>query len=126
MNRYEKLYYYLLANSNRWVSQKEICEKIEGYRYTERKNDKAPSIRQDMLIINSTPEFSKIVICNKYQFKIATLEEYKDYRNERIRRLKAQVKMLKDIDYKHGIDGTYNLLLDTFNEVYGEGEQNEL
>lgn len=118
MERHEKLYDYLLQNGTRWVSQKEICNNITGYRYHERNNDRAPTIREDMLLINSLPDFNFIVICKDYHFKIATMEEYKEYRNERIRRLKKQVKMIKDIDFKYHRDNRYDLLKEEFYDIF--------
>lgn len=117
MERYEKLYNYLLKNGGRWITQKELCDNV-GYRYHDRNNDKAPTIREDMKLINSLPEFNLIVVCKDYCFKIASKQEYIDFRNERIRRLKAQVQMIKDIDYKYNRDNHYDLLKKEFYDIF--------
>ena len=118
MERYKKLYTYLLNNGSRWITQKEICDNIEGYYYHDRKNDKAPMIREDMKLINEDTNCNFIVVCKKYCFKIGNREETKAYRNERIRRLKAQVKMLKDIDFKINRDKHYDLLKQEFYDIF--------
>lgn len=118
MERYEKLYKYLLNNGGRWITQKEICANIEGYTYHDRKNDKAPSIREDMKIINEDINCHFIVVCKNYCFKIGNREETLKYRFERIKRLKAQVKMLKDIDFKIHRDNHYDLLKQEFYDIF--------
>lgn len=118
MERYEKLYNYLLTRVGHWTTQREICENVEGYVYHTRNNDRAPTIREDMKLINADTNIHFIVVCKNYCFKIATKEEYKAYRNERIRRLKAQVKMLKDIDFKYSRDNHYDMLKQEFYDIF--------
>lgn len=117
MERYEKLYNYLLKNRGRWITQKELCENL-GYQYHDRNNDKAPMIREDMKLINEDTNLNLIVVCNKYCFKIGNKDETIAYRNERIRRLKAQVKMIKDIDFKIHRDNHYDLLKKEFYDIF--------
>ena len=79
MERYEKLYNYLLKNRGRWITQKELCENL-GYQYHDRNNDKAPMIREDMKLINEDTNLNLIVVCNKYCFKIGNKDETIAYR----------------------------------------------
>ena len=94
------LYKYLKANTDRWVSQKEIVDNVEGYTYHERANDRCPAIRDDKIAINESLETDKLVVMKNYMFKLATREEYLEERAKHIRKLKNQVKQIQDLDYK--------------------------
>lgn len=105
-----QLYNLLLTEPNRWFTQKEICEKVQGYNYVERNNDRCPMIRDDKLAINATNEVDKIIVMDRYCFKIATYEEYLQERHKHIRRLKNQVKEIENIDYKYRLNGQGKLI----------------
>ena len=114
------LYNLLTAAPDKWWTQKEICEWVEGYTYKERPNDRCSKIRNDMLLINENTEFEKLIVCKDYCFKVATDEETIEYVKERIRRLRAQAKQIKDIRYKIYRNGKMNLFTDEIWSSYYE------
>lgn len=117
-----ELYKLLRAQPDKWFSQKEICEHVEGYTYIERNNDCCPAIRNDKLAINASSEIDKIVVMKNYQFKIATYEEYFEERRKHISRLKNQVKELQNIDYKYHMNGQGKLLSNQGVEIDGKSK----
>lgn len=122
MERKQKLYDLLLSQPNHWFTQKEICDNISGYTFKDRKNDKCSAIRADKNEINADRHFEKIITMKNYCFKIATKEEYIAERNAHIRRLKEQVKIIKDMDYKNRINNSFDLLLQEFISSFNENE----
>lgn len=123
-NRQIKLVKLLESLPEHWFTQKEICDNVEGYTYTVRNNDRCTDILRDKNEINAEPSFKKIIVCKKYKFKIATREEYLEERTKHIRRLKNQVKIIKDMDYKNGLNWTLDLLDDLkVIETYGSKQE---
>lgn len=119
-SRQIKLIKLLESLSDHRFTQKEICDNVEGYTYTVRNNDRCADILRDKNEINAEPSFKKIIVCKKYKFKIASREEYLEERAKHIRRLKNQVKIIKDMDYKNGLNWTLDLLNDLkVIETYG-------
>lgn len=114
------LYNLLMAAPDKWWTQKEICDYVGGYVYTERPNDRCASIRNDMLWLNNNSEVEKIVVCENYCFKIATEQETKHYYAARIRRLKNQVKQCKDLEHKIKRNGHADFLEERWWETYVE------
>lgn len=115
------LYNTLMAAPDKWWTQEEIVEWVEGYTfYPYRSNgtDKAPEIREDVLFLNSEVEFDKIVVVNRYRYKIATREEVKTYMRKRLKRLKSQVKQIKALEYKMRRDGHSDILNNKWWETY--------
>lgn len=119
-SRVYDLYNLLNAAPDKWWTQKEICEWCAGYNYVERPNDRCSEIRGDMLIINNSPEFEKIIVCKNYCFKVATEEETKHYLFARIRRIKEQVKQIKALRYKMQRDGHNDFIKEEWWESYAE------
>ena len=123
-NRQIKLVKLLESLSDHRFTQKEICDNVEGYTYTVRNNDRCADILRDKNEINAEPSFKKIIVCKKYKFKIASREEYLEERAKHIRRLKNQVKIIKDMDYKNGLNWTLDLLDDLkVIETYGSKQK---
>lgn len=123
-SRQIKLIKLLESLSDHRFTQKEICDNVEGYTYTVRNNDRCTQILRDKNEINSEPSFKKIIVCKKYKFKIASREEYLEERTKHIRRLKNQVKIIKDMDYKNGLNWTLDLLDDLkVIETYGSKQE---
>jgi hypothetical protein len=114
------LYNLLTAEPDKWWTQKEICDWVEGYTYKDRPNDRCPQIRHDMLLINEGQEFEKLIVCKDYCFKVASDQETIEYIKDRIRRLKAQAKQIKDIRYKVYRNGKMNLFTDKIWSSYYE------
>ena len=116
--RQKSLYNLLNSDTSKWFSQKEICDAISDYKYNDRKNssDKGSAILQDKMTINESQEYEKIIVSKNYMFKIATIEDYKKERNFHIRKLKNQVKMIKDMDFKYNLN-LQGVMDDTSGEV---------
>ena len=68
------------------------------------------------MTINESQEYEKIIVSKNYMFKIATIEDYKKERNFHIRKLKNQVKMIKDMDFKYKLN-LQGVMDDTSGEV---------
>lgn len=120
INRARKLYKILESNQNKWFTQEEIHNFINDYNYHDRDNDKCPTIREDVKLINSLPEFEKVVVVKRYKYKIATKEEYLEYRAGRIRRIRAAVKLVRDIERKYKTHNHLDLISEVFNNVFAE------
>lgn len=100
-SRQWKLYNLLKSDPNKWFTQKEIADAIPDYNYTERKNDKCSSIREDKIAINASIEVEKIIVMKNYCFKIGNEKEYREERRKHISRLKNQKREIENIDYKY-------------------------
>lgn len=103
---------------DRWVSQKEIANNVEGYTYIERPNDRCSQIRQDKIAVNNAKDVNEIIVMKNYMYKIASECEYKEERLAHIRRLKRQVEQVKDMDFKARRNNTMNLLPENEDEVW--------
>lgn len=114
-----KLYNLLKSEPDKWFSQKEIADAVEGYEYKERENDRCPTIRDDKNEINASLEVDKIIVMKNYKFKIGTKEEYLEERRKHVRRLKQQVKIIQDFDFKVNRDG-HGKLISNKGEVIDE------
>lgn len=117
-----ELYTLLESAPDKWWSQREVTDFVEGYTYILRNNDRCSEIRKDMIYINSLPEFEKIIICKNYHYKVASKEELKEYYNARIRRLKNQVNQIKDLEFKMRRNNHLDLITNEWWESYAENE----
>lgn len=120
-----ELYTLVESAPDKWWNQREVTDFVQGYTYVLRNNDRCADIRNDMLYINSLPEFEKIIICKNYHYKIATREELKEYYNARIRRLKNQVKQIKDLEFKMKRNNHLDLITNEWWETYNEEDDDE-
>ena len=73
--RQEKLVEYLRTDTTRQFTQKEICENVEGYRYTNDIRNHCSEIWGDVEEINNDPENNVFIQYKKYKCKIATSSE---------------------------------------------------
>lgn len=118
------LYRLLQSDTNRWFTQREICDAVEGYNYVENPkatNDHCSPIGADKRAINENPRVDQIIVMKDYKFKIATLEEYKEERRSHINRLLAQKRQIEAMDAKFERDGQGKL----FNSVFNELKEND-
>lgn len=101
------LYNLLKSQPNKWFTQEEICKSVDGYTLQNRKNDRCPTIREDKIVINESLEVDKIIVMDRYCFKIGTREEYLRERAKHVSRLKAQKAQIENMDfkYKHNMQG---------------------
>lgn len=118
-----KLYNLLMGNPFHWWSQKEICDAIDDYHYSDDPRNHCTDIGTDRILINESPRVDKIIVTKKHMFKIATFEEYKAERNYHIRKLKSQVAQIKAMDSKFEQNGQGKLLNNILNELTDDNEQ---
>lgn len=127
--RQENLYNLLLSQPDRWFTEKEICDAVEGYEYHDdpkHSTTHCASIFTDKNDINDSNVKDKIIVMKKHCFKIANYDEYRHERMMHIRKLKFQVARVKAMDHKYGIDGTQDIFEEVFHETFiNEGENNE-
>lgn len=119
------LYNLLRSEPDRWFTQKEICEAVDGYVYNDEitRHDHCPTIGNDKKIINDNPQVDKIIVMKDNCFKIATYEEYMEERKSHIRRLKSQVAQIQAMDYKAHRDGMGKILNNIFEELKDDNKQ---
>lgn len=111
------LYNLLKANPDKWFTQKEIVDSVQGYEYHNRNNDKAPQIREDKKAINASLEVDKIIVMKKYCFKLGSEKEIEHERSKHLKRLKAQLDEIKAIDKKLSQNGQGKLLSNKCKEI---------
>lgn len=132
-----RLYDLLRSNPDKWFTQKEICEVVEGYNYNDNPtstSDHCSLINADRILINRNMVIDKIIVCKNYKFKIATKEEAIKEIKSHIRRLLSQAEQIRSMEakiYRNGQCELFNSLLNELNvknEQYHEtfkGENNE-
>lgn len=111
------LFKLLSENPDKWFSQKEIVDALEGYAYQNRNNDKCPAIREDKIAINKSQEVDKIVVMKNYKFKIGTEKEILEERKRHLKRLIKQKQEIEDLDYKLGRNNQGKLLSNQGNVI---------
>ena len=84
MNTRQWMLYNLIKQNSllgKKTTQKEICDKIDGYEYKERKGttDKCSAIWTDVRDINLSGEIDKVIITKKYIYWIGSEEETIEY-----------------------------------------------
>jgi len=118
-----KLYNLLQSDTDKWFTQKEICDAISEYTYSDDDRNHCVAIGEDRIAINNDPRVDMIIVTKKHCFKIATYEEYIEERNYHIRRLKSQVAQVEAMDYKMSRNGQGKLLNNILEELKPENKQ---
>ena len=106
---------------DKWWSQDEVVNWVEGYDYYPHRpegTDKAPEIREDVLVLNGNTEIDKIIVVNRYKYKIANKEEAVIYMKKRVNRLRSQVEQINNLRFKMLRDGHKDILADKWWETY--------
>lgn len=98
--RQDLLYKLITSEPNRWFTQLEIFGKVGGYVWSVGTHDNCASILADMHKINADPKYEQIILIKDNKFKVADDEELRIYRTKHIKKLKKQVEIIKNIDYK--------------------------
>ena len=98
--RQDLLYKLITREPNRWFTQLEIYGKVSGYVWSVGTHDNCSSILADIHRINADPKYEQIILIKDNKFKVADDEELRIYRNKHIKKLKKQVEIVKNIDYK--------------------------
>lgn len=109
-----KLYNLIKENSMKGLrtSQLEICTKIEGYEYKDRKGttDKCSAIWIDIKEINLSSETDKIIITKRYTYWIGSEEETNEYLNSCWEALVPALVRYWKLVKKAKLNGQYKLL----------------
>lgn len=108
--RRELLYELITSDPNKWFTQLEIYRKVGGYVWSVGTHDNCASILADMHKINGDPKFEQIILIKDNKFKVADDEELRIYRIKHIKKLKKQVEIIKNIDYKWGLNNQGKVL----------------
>ena len=115
------LYNLLMTAPDKWWSQDEVVNWVDGYDYYPHRpegTDKAPEIREDVLVLNGNTEIDKIIVVNRYKYKIANKEEAVIYMKKRVNRLRSQVEQINNLRFKMLRDGHKDILADKWWETY--------
>lgn len=117
------LYNLLNSDTNKWWTQREICDAIPSYHWIDDDRNHCAEIGSDRRFINNSQRVDKIIVTKKHCFKIATVEEYIEDRNRHIRRLKTEVEQIKAMDFKCNRDGQVKFMNNALEELKPENEQ---
>ncbi|NCA96482.1 MAG: hypothetical protein EOM74_05825, partial [Methanomicrobia archaeon] len=65
------------------LTQKDICDNLPNdFIYNDRPNDKCPAIWEDVDFINQSYEVEKIIVVDKFTYRIGSRQEAEDYGNK--------------------------------------------
>ena len=132
-----KLYDLLKDNNDKWLTQREIYERLKDY-YRKEEFDEAnfhdSGVRYwqtlDIRRINESDVIQKIILSTPQGIKIANEEEYKEYSINRWKSIKGMIKRLAWKDHKAKLNGQMRLVFgdsmardyfETFAEEYEKG-----
>lgn len=132
-----KLYELLKDNSDKWLTQREIYERLKDH-YRKEEFDEAnfhdSGVRYwqtlDIRRINESGVIQKIILSTPQGIKIANEEEYKEYSINRWKSIKGMIKRLAWKDHKAKLNGQMKLVFgdsmardyfETFAEEYEKG-----
>lgn len=132
-----KLYELLKDNSDKWLTQREIYERLKDH-YRKEEFDEAnfhdSGVRYwqtlDIRRINESGVIQKIILSTSQGIKIANEEEYKEYSINRWKSIKGMIKRLAWKDHKAKLNGQMKLVFgdsmardyfETFAEEYEKG-----
>lgn len=132
-----KLYELLKDNSDKWLTQREIYERLKDH-YRKEEFDEAnfhdSGVRYwqtlDIRAINQSGVIQKIILSTPQGIKIANEEEYKEYSINRWKSIKGMIKRLAWKDHKAKLNGQMKLVFgdsmardyfETFAEEYEKG-----
>jgi hypothetical protein len=132
-----KLYELLKDNADKWLTQREIYERLKDQYGTEENVDNNfhdSGVRYFMTIdirrINESGVIQKIILSTPQGIKIANEDEYKAYSINRWKSIKGMIKRLAWKDHKAKLNGQMRLVFgdsmardyfETFAEEYEEG-----
>jgi hypothetical protein len=111
-----RLYEFLKANTDRWVTQFEIHQALKecypSYESTENFHDTIARqyITSDIQKINESDIIQKIILSSSVGVKIATEEEYKVWSQNKWKSIKQMIRRLAWKDYKAKMDGQMKLV----------------
>lgn len=132
-----KLYELLKDNADKWLTQREIYERLKDH-YRKEEFDEAnfhdSGVRYwqtlDIRRINESGVIQKIILSTSQGIKIANEDEYKAYSINRWKSIKGMIKRLAWKDHKAKLNGQMRLVFgdsmardyfETFAEEYEEG-----
>ena len=121
MNREEILYNYLIENydEEKYISKYEICQNLnEHYFYNPEDKRVCREIENDVLKINFSGDFDKIIVSSKKGYKIGNKTQISDYINRLYKRDKKSLARTSVLRKKFSKNG--QLVSEDFNEVLNE------
>ena len=129
--RRECLYNLIKHNSlieNRKTTQEEICEKIDGYNYTESENtsDHCSAIWSDINKINNDSSIDAVIITKKYTYWIGSKEETKEFLKKLWKDLSPRLQRYWFFVKKIGFDAQGSLFDKDLKPLYDSGISDEL
>ncbi len=92
------------------LTQKDICDNISEYVYNERPNDKCPMIWSDVDFINHSLEVEKIIVVDKFTYRIGTRDEAKAYAEKLLIGAVKKFKRYWSVENKIRKDGQGKLI----------------
>lgn len=114
------LYNLLKSKPDKWFTEKEIADAVEGYDYNENPAHSTThciAIYKDKNAINSDPKPDGIIVMKNHCFKYANHQEYLNERNQHIRALKKQVQFINNMDDKNDRNNQGKLLNSDLEEI---------
>lgn len=117
-----ELYRLIYNNSifeHRKTTQKEICDKIQGYEWNESNNtsDHCSAIWSDVTANNTSLEHEKVIITEKYVYWIGSERETKKFLQKLWRDLSPRLKRYWNYVKKIGYDGQGRLYDKNLNPI---------
>ena len=122
MDREKALYDYLIKNydEERYISKYEISKDLSDfYFYDPNDSRKCREIEEDVLKINFSSEYDKIIVSNRKGYKIGNKEQIKTYIGRLYKRDKKSLARTSVLRKKNSLDGQLTTD-DDFNEVLSE------
>lgn len=128
LNERQQLLYELIEHNSlvehRTTDQKEICEKLpQFYWYNDRPNssDKCPLIWDDVNALNLSPEVEKIIITEKYTYRIGSESETKEFiKKYWINKIAPALKRYWNFRKKCELDGTESIFDNEFVNAFND------
>lgn len=113
-----QLFNYLLANSDRAVTQRELIDNIGEYEESGKlSHDRCPTIYTDIDKINKSKEIDKIILMDNFNYKIASKEEAIDFANYYLKKALKALKRYWTLIDKINKDGQGKLLSNQDNPI---------
>ena len=126
--RHWALYRLIYHNSiveHRKTTQREICDKIEGYEWIESNNtsDHCSAIWTDVKDNNESPMHDKLIITKDYEYWIGSERETREFIKGLWKALSPRLKRYWSYLKKIGLDGQGKLLSNAGNVIVNVNER---
>ena len=122
MEREIALYNFLIKNydDEKYISKYEIAENLKDYYFYDPEDSrKCREIEEDVLKINFSPEFDKIIVSSRKGYKIGNKTQIKEYIERLYKRDKKNLARTSMLRKKNSYNGQFTVDED-FSEVLNE------